>query len=393
MVVTKPPNTQLPSDWLDFLRSKRPAVLFGAGRQATIVHDFCLMHKKPVFCLMTSGDRSRWGFLPKEDALPLYTVEEFPADIAREEYDLVVALAPHHNAHVAGLLRRNGWPNVLFIDDWETVNAATRKAFYDDYFTRRGASFSTDAEGCVYLKCPGKYGMFRIYYDIDPLYNANLLGVLNNIVLPSVFDDFSCCSAVGAYEFGLVTMRPGDTVFAAGAGIGVFSCAAASRGCRVHAFEPTPLVVKKYLAKNAALNPSVTVVPKALLDAPRMTGFYINDSYAHSLNLTRHSIFPHLEPSYSRIEVEATSIDAYVKENRIDRVDFLRSFSEYSERYVFAGAGDTLRRDAPALSYCYFDKKSAQQTILQANPDYHFADKAMQSFAWVPGTTCTAGKE
>ncbi len=72
-------KADLPPKWKDFLLSPLPAVIYGAGRQATVTYTFCLMFEKPVLCLMTTGNRDRWRYLPSEEDLPLYLAGEFPA--------------------------------------------------------------------------------------------------------------------------------------------------------------------------------------------------------------------------------------------------------------------------------------------------------------------------
>ncbi|MDR2391807.1 MAG: FkbM family methyltransferase, partial [Planctomycetota bacterium] len=328
----------LPAAWKAFLLSPLPAVIYGAGRQATVVHAFCLMFGKPVFCLMATDSRRRWGYLPFEEELPLYLAAEFPSKKDKGGFDVVIAVNPVHNAAVADTLRNQGWPRLTAVEDWETTNAVTRDAYFAAYLRTKGGRFITDADGAKYVECPFAGGAFRVYYDIDPVYKTNLLGEFGNIVLPSIFGDFSLAGVIGPYEHGDVVLRPGDVVFTLGANIGLFTCVAAAKGCRVHAFEPTPAVVENYLSRNASLYDAITVVPKAVMDRAGKIDFFINDNFAESMNITQHSIFGEIEPSYSRIEVEATTIDAYVAENNINRVDFMKVNTQHAEWQSLTGA-------------------------------------------------------
>ena len=380
----------LPEAWRRFLQSPRPAVIYGAGRQAMMVYDFCKMFGKPCFCLMTTDSRERWGLLPLEDRLPLYLSEEFPANKSKEALDAIIALNPAYNTEISARLQSLGWTNITAVDDWEEVNGATRDAYYYAYLRQRGAHFITDADGMRYVDCPTEYGAFKIYYDIDPIYKANLLGEFNNIALPSVFGDLSAIGECGPYEYGEVTLRPGDTVFALGANVGLFSCVAASKGCSVHAFEPTPVAVERYLSKNASLYDDFTVVPCAVMDKSGKIPFYINEDFDSSYNLTRHSTMSHLEPAYSRIEVESTTLDEYVQQTGIECVDFIKSHTEYAEDFLFDGAVNILSKFSPRLSFfCrgYVGSewcKMIEGKILKINPKYKFLYQWRRVFAFVP---------
>jgi FkbM family methyltransferase len=369
-------------------------VISGAGRQAMVVHDFGKLFGKPCFCLMTTDSRERWGLLPQEAQLPLYLSGEFPANKSKGALDAIIAVNPAHNTEISARLHSLGWTNITAVDDWEEVNGATREVYYSTYLRQRGAHFITDADGMRYVDCPTEYGAFKIYYDIDPIYKANLLGEFNNIALPSVFGDLSAIGVCGPYEYGEVTLRPGDTVFALGANVGLFSCVAASKGCSVHAFEPTPMTVERYLSKNASLYDNFTVVPYAVMDKSGEIPFYINEDFASSYNLTRNSTMSHLEPSYSKIEVESITLDEYVRQNGIKCVNFIKSHAEYVENFIFDGAVNILSDFSPRLSfYCRnFDDKGwemcrmIESKILKANPKYKFLYQWRRTFAFVPET-------
>jgi FkbM family methyltransferase len=388
-VIESMAKADLPAAWRNFLFSPNPAILFGAGRQAAVVYIFCLMLGKPVHCLMTSGSRARWGYLPDAEDLPLYTHDEFPADRDKKGLDVVIAMNSAHNGSVSDLLRRDGWSGVAAVDNWEKVNAVTREAFFRAYLLWRGGRFVVAPDGAVHVECPFRDGMFKIHYDIDPVYNANLLGEFGNIVLPSIFDDFSLAGIIGPYEYGGAVLRRGNRVLALGANIGLFSCVAAAKGCIVDAFEPNPDSVR-YLRKNAELYPHFTIIPKAVLETPGITDFFTNSARSESVNLARGSVFREIEPSYSRIAVEATSIDAYVEQNGIDRVDFIKSHAEYAETRLLSGAHEVLRRFSPRLAiFCQDNEKGDKQKIyqtilLRANPRYVLSYKWRRLFAWVP---------
>lgn len=54
-------SARVDQSWLKFIQSDRPAIIYGAGKQARIVIDFCHMFGKEIFCLMATNSRNRWG--------------------------------------------------------------------------------------------------------------------------------------------------------------------------------------------------------------------------------------------------------------------------------------------------------------------------------------------
>lgn len=224
-----------------------------------------------------------------------------------------------------------------------------------------------------------------MYYDLDTPYQAALLGDMGNIMLPSLFGDTSLSGAYGPCEYGPVRLAPGDVVLDLGACIGEFSCVAAAKGCLVHAFEPTPETVERYLLPNSSLHDNITVVNKAVSDNNGISILYINDTYSESLNITRNSLFRHLEPSYTAINVETISIDDYIDANKIKKVDFIKSHTEYSEVKAFMGAARTIRKFSPKL--CYWGSIHAselEKLLLSLNPAYRFDYTwGNKIFAWV----------
>lgn len=369
--------------WRAFLASSRPCVIYGAGRQATVVYDFCNMLGKPCRCLVAKDSRNRWGLLPGEDVLPLYLLDAVPASVSRANHDVIIAVNPVWNAEVGAALAAHGWTNVLASDNWETDNALTREVFYREYLQRGGARFAATNGAETVIAYDGPRGPFRIYYDIDAVYKSALLGDINNIILPIVFGDQSHMGAYGPYEYGPVRLKPGDTVLDLGANIGMFSCAAASLGCVVHAFEPTQETVDAYLKKNAALYDAITVNAVAVMDEEKRYPFFVNNNFNESSNITRHSMFRHLEPNYKEIEVPATTVDNYVQAAGLEHVDFIKSHTEYSELNLIKGATRTLAAFGPRLALTATNTDQLMEEIRKANPRYVFHQNWYRLFGWV----------
>lgn len=376
--------------WKTFLSSSRPGIIYGAGRQATVVYDFCSMLGKRCHCLMAGESRGRWGLLPGEDALPLYLLNEVPSQWNRDDFDVIIAVNPAHNAEIEAALAAHGWMHIMCSEDWETDNALTRDTFYQTYLRHQGARlYRTDGSASI-LEYDGPRGVFKIYLDIDTAYKSALFGDFNNIVLPSVFGDYSLISAYGPYEHGSVNLHADDVVLDLGANIGMFSCVAASIGCHVHAFEPTPMIVRQYLKQNSELYDNIYVNEIAVADDCKEIPFYVNDNFSESSNITRNSVFHDIEPGYKKTFVRSTTVDSYVMQKGLRRVDFIKSHTEYAEGMLLDGAHETLSLFSPALSF-YSQKflnmdgwKLIEKKILEANPAYVFEYQWRRMFAWVP---------
>src|ERR1051326_233068 len=140
-------------------------------------------------------------------------------------------------------------------------------------------------------------------------------------------------------------IRPGMTVFDIGANLGLYSLMAGKRvgpSGSVHAFEPTPQLVRK-LRDNAKLNgfANITVNQLAISDECGTVDFYLSDEDDCS-SLAR--------ISHSAIPVNALTLDDYMTEQGIDRVDLMKVDVEGAEVKVFSGGRKLFgRSDAPTI--------------------------------------------
>ena len=176
----------------------------------------------------------------------------------------------------------------------------------------------------------------------------------------------------GAYGYtgdGIdVKVNVGDIVIDAGAWIGDFSAYAVAKSAVVYAFEPT-FETYKVLCKTAELNGSEKLYPikKALGNEIGESYISINDS-----NYGGNSIAFSRGGNSEKIEI--TTIDEFVVEKKLSRVDFIKADIEGFERYMLLGAKETLKKYAPKLAICTYhspeDPKLLVQIVLEANPLY-----------------------
>lgn len=376
--------------FLNFAQSKRSAIIYGAGRQSRIVLDFCTMFGKDVICLMTTAPCIRWGLLPQEKEMPMYQPESFRENHVQQEYDVITAVGDS-TEEIAGNLKRNGYANIYVVNDWDSMNNKIRKLFYDCYLEYHGAKIIRREKDCAYMEYVTAGGKFRTCYPEEHIFQSNVLGEFNNIIMPSIFNDF-VLALQGPYELQEkdIAVRRGDIVFDLGANVGLFSCVASAKGCeKVYAFEPMPYILDNMLCKNAELNPVMEIIPKAVGECCGKVPFYCNDKLQQDADTCRGSVHRELEPEYEEIEVEQITIDSFVREKGLTRVDYIKSHIEYTENNMLRGATDTLSRFEPKLAF-YSQRAlgndrylEIEKLILKANPNYRFIYKWRRMFAYV----------
>ena len=148
-------------------------------------------------------------------------------------------------------------------------------------------------------------------------------------------------------------LAPGWTVLDVGAHIGYYSLLCA-RGVgpkgSVYAFEPCPSTFAR-LCRNLDLNPSLKVHPQAMALADRTEYLCMTEADASN---TGTSYMKDKASSSSGIPV--TTLDEFVREQRLTRVDFIKADVEGYEMKVLAGADETLARFSPRL-------------MIEVNPD------------------------
>ena len=175
-----------------------------------------------------------------------------------------------------------------------------------------------------------------------------------------------------------VTVKENDVVIDAGAWIGDFSAYASVKGAKVFSFEPS-INTLVYLRKTQKLNSNIQIVEKGLGDK---SGCYSLTNNQNNSGANRITIS---EDTSEKIEV--TTLDEFVKENNLKRVDFIKADIEGFERYMLMGAKETLKKFAPKLAICTYhlpdDPVVLSKIILDANPNYTIIQKRKKLYAMV----------
>jgi FkbM family methyltransferase len=175
-----------------------------------------------------------------------------------------------------------------------------------------------------------------------------------------------------AYDLAGVAARVrGGVVLDCGANVGLFALAALRAGAqRVICFEPTPVTIEA-LRRNLGdciANGRALILPAAIAGAPGEAQFEIVESDCGSNRIGASGKRP-------SITVEVKSIDSYVAESGLDRIDFIKMDIEGAEADALRGAKETLRRFAPVVAVATehtLDVLKNTETVMAAAPSEYY---------------------
>lgn len=159
----------------------------------------------------------------------------------------------------------------------------------------------------------------------------------------------------------LSNLATDSVFFDVGANVGLYSIAVARQfpAARIHAFEPvasTASAFRQNLAKNELNSENITLNELALSDAPGEA--YITSEF-HSSNYITTS-----DSKYDKTLIRCTTLDDYVRDRNVDRLDFVKIDVEGHELRVIKGAEETLTRLRPKVlaelnksEFRFYDRK------------------------------------
>lgn len=179
-----------------------------------------------------------------------------------------------------------------------------------------------------------------------------------------------------------VRVLPGDIVFDVGSWIGDFAAYASTQCAVVYAFEPLSEMFA-CLEQTALLNSNIIPVQQGLGAEECMVNMS-NKEYTLGNAIIQ-------EGDVSKIrkqQVSITTIDDFVRKNKIERVDFIKADIEGYERYMLEGAQEVLRKFKPKLALCTYhlpdDPEILAALIKKANPEYYIVQKNKKLYAAIP---------
>ena len=184
----------------------------------------------------------------------------------------------------------------------------------------RGREFEVERQGLRWRLGPACAMQRRLYYHgaLDPYDERELLPLI----------------------------EPGSVFFDIGSYYGYYALRAAQRGARAFAFEPASANYQR-LAQNVALNADLRceTFQLALSDSVGTVAM----SVAQEGNRGTGRIGAPSDGSVATEEVATTTLDRFVREHGIDRVDALKLDVEGAEGKVLAGGAETLARCRPVM--------------------------------------------
>ncbi len=215
----------------------------------------------------------------------------------------------------------------------------------------------------------------------DNVLKGNLITEFLDFIYPYLYDDYFNKNGEGPYLYHQVQIQKGDIIIDAGANIGLFSALASSLGGIVYAFEPVKNTREEYLAKTAQLNPNIKVIPLALSNENKEFSIKGNDIGSATIIPARYT-----NGDINEI-VQGITLDDWVKQNNLSKIDFIKADIEGAERLMLEGAQWVLRNYAPKLAICTYhlpdDKEVLTKLILQANSNYKIEYAWKKLYAWV----------
>ncbi|MDR3128915.1 MAG: FkbM family methyltransferase [Tannerellaceae bacterium] len=184
----------------------------------------------------------------------------------------------------------------------------------------------------------------------------------------------------GAFD---VTVKKGDIVIDAGAWMGDFSAYSAVKGATSYAFEPLEQTFQ-ILCKTAEFYAgSIHPVQKGLGEK---TQELIINSGKEMLD-SGSSIAVKKEYHVNAETISVITLDQFVAENNLTKIDFIKADIEGAERDMLRGASHVLKTFAPKLAICTYhlsdDPQVLEQIILDINPNYTVVHLRHKLFAAV----------
>lgn len=372
-------NSDIPVWMIETLKNDRPIVFYGNGNQGLICEEALVdalgFH---VECFAKSDEYK--GAPNRYSRLKSYLISELPFN--PDDCQIIIALGREASHKVYAELQDKGYKYVYMCEDWEPVNLALREIRFCALLEEHGIPLdkSADVFSCNNFRFTNPYKERHNFLTF-------FLGEFGELVAPHILNDFSMLRTEGPYCYHDVDINAGEVVLDMGANIGLFSAAAAAVGCKVYAFEPTHFVAE-YLRKTAKLyNGQIEVKEAAVCDYDGQIEFTQAPEDCHDIGGS--TILVNDRPdTFIKGLVSAVTVDRFVQENGLQRVDFIKADIEGAERKMLMGAQKTLREYAPKLAICTYhlsdDKEVLTELILKANPDYVIEYQWEKLYAHVP---------
>lgn len=298
-----------------------------------------------------------------------------------------------------------------YIFDNSLKSKLLRRSLLLKYYSKRQIQFSQLFWGAIPSTCSSKYFLgkwsdvnINPYLDIFvhhiapewfKHYVANPINILNyqwNYLLPTATDadryalfynlaelvyEIIVKDQYNAKEF--FNLEDSKIILDCGANIGIFSLWAhyLSPKSRIYAFEPTQLTFKM-LENNIKVNNleyCISVYNEALGDADIFTKLRTTQNSLGTGNSIMDS--ESVTPGNILIQnIKMKTIDKFVQEYKLEKVDFIKIDTEGYEKQIIKGATETIRKFSPVVAcsayHCSNDKIEIPKLVQSINPNYQY---------------------
>ncbi len=177
-------------------------------------------------------------------------------------------------------------------------------------------------------------------------------------------------------------IKKNSTIIDVGANIGIFSLFAnyLSRSGNVYAFEPTPkifaILERNVTANNLSQN--IHIVNKALGDKDRKIMLMQSPDALESANRVVESnlLINNKRGLVNFEEVPMTTLDKFIQESNIKKVDFIKIDAEGYEQQILKGAGEVIKKFSPVIACSAYhlknDEMEIPKLVLSLNDQYDY---------------------
>lgn len=184
-------------------------------------------------------------------------------------------------------------------------------------------------------------------------YKSILAEEFKDLILPYFINTNNIISNEGTYEQLGVAIEKNDVVIDVGANLGLFSVFAVQhkQAKKVYAFEPireTISILKETINLNKSTH-TIEVIEKGLSDKTTTMDIVFDKK-----RIDATSIMNDKQEGENSQKIELITLDQFVSQNNIEKIDFIKADIEGAERLMLSGAKKTLANFKPKLAICTY---------------------------------------
>jgi FkbM family methyltransferase len=183
----------------------------------------------------------------------------------------------------------------------------------------------------------------------------------------------------------IIVIEKDDVLIDAGANFGLFSIFSShiiGKEGKIYSFELVERT-KEFLEKNIKNNniDNCIVVKKALGESNKEVDIFINDKNLEESSLVINNLLRRKE------KIKQIKLDDFIKDNNIQKVDFIKADIEGAERNMLRGAEKTIKKFKPKIAICTYhlpDEPEVIENILKEFvPEYKIVHRYKKIYAYI----------